>query len=76
VTWIAQDDTGVLISVRTPRGLEELRAGWLVGCGGLHGPVRAAMGASLEGFDYRGSWCIVDARFEGWPWPDDHSVVF
>jgi 2-polyprenyl-6-methoxyphenol hydroxylase-like FAD-dependent oxidoreductase len=76
VTSVAQDDAGVLISVRTPQGLEDLRAGWLVGCGGLHGPVRAAMGASLEGFDYRGSWCIVDARLEGWPWPDDHSVVF
>ena len=44
VTWVALDDTGVLISVRTPRGLEELRAGWLAGCGGLHRPVRAARG--------------------------------
>jgi 2-polyprenyl-6-methoxyphenol hydroxylase-like FAD-dependent oxidoreductase len=76
VVSVAQDDAGVLISVRTPRRLEDLRARWLVGCGGLHGPVRTAMGASLQGFDYRGSWCIVDARFEEWPWPDDHSVVF
>ena len=76
VVSVQQDDSGVRISVRTPRGLEDLRVGWLVGCGGLHGPVRAAMGASLEGFDYRGSWCIVDARLDGWPWPDDHSVVF
>ena len=76
VVAVEQDDSGVLISVRTRSGLEDVRAGWLVGCGGLHGPVRAAMGASLDGFDYRGSWCIVDARFDGWPWPDDHSVVF
>jgi 2-polyprenyl-6-methoxyphenol hydroxylase-like FAD-dependent oxidoreductase len=76
VVSVVQDDSGVLISVRTRSGREDVRAGWLVGCGGLHGPVRAAMGASLDGFDYRGSWCIVDARFDGWPWPDDHSVVF
>ncbi len=76
VVAVEQNDSGVLISVRTRSGLEDVRAGWLVGCGGLHGPVRAAMRASLDGFDYRGSWCIVDARFDGWPWPDDHSVVF
>ena len=76
VVSVAQNDSRVLMSVRTPSGLEDMRAGWLVGCGGLHGPVRAAMGASLDGFDYRGSWCFVDARLDGWPWPDDHSVVF
>ena len=76
VVSVQQDDSGALISVRTPSGLEDVRAGWLVGCAGLHGPVREAMGASLDGFDYRGSWCIVDARLDGWPWPDDHSLVF
>jgi len=76
VVSVEQDGSSVLISVRTPAGLEDVHAGWLVGCGGLHGPVRAAMGASLDGFDYRGSWCIVDARLDGWPWPDDHSLVF
>jgi 2-polyprenyl-6-methoxyphenol hydroxylase-like FAD-dependent oxidoreductase len=76
VISVEQDDSHVLISVRTPSGLGDVRAGWLVGCGGLHGPVRAAMGASLDGSDYRGSWCIVEARFDGWPWPDDHSLVF
>jgi 2-polyprenyl-6-methoxyphenol hydroxylase-like FAD-dependent oxidoreductase len=76
VVSVEQDDSRVSISVRTASGVEEVHAGWLVGCGGLHGPERTAMGASLDGFDYRGSWCIVDARFDAWPWPDDHSVVF
>jgi 2-polyprenyl-6-methoxyphenol hydroxylase-like FAD-dependent oxidoreductase len=48
---MTQDAAGVTATVERGGREEEIRARWIVGCGGYHSPVREAVGIPLEGHD-------------------------
>jgi 2-polyprenyl-6-methoxyphenol hydroxylase-like FAD-dependent oxidoreductase len=49
VTGLAQDATGVTVTVHGPRGRYELRAAYVVGCDGGHSTVRGLAGIGFPG---------------------------
>jgi 2-polyprenyl-6-methoxyphenol hydroxylase-like FAD-dependent oxidoreductase len=61
---LTQDADGVTATVARGDGEEEIRAAWVVGCGGYHSPVREALGITMEGHDIEEPWAVFDAR---WP---------
>jgi hypothetical protein len=46
-------------------GTEEVRCGWIVGCGGFRSPVREAIGVELEGHDIADPWAVFDVTLGG-----------
>lgn len=54
----------------------ELSAEWIVGCGGLHSPVRELSGIPFEGRDIPEPWAVLDATLEGWPHGHDANFAF
>jgi 2-polyprenyl-6-methoxyphenol hydroxylase-like FAD-dependent oxidoreductase len=62
---MTQDPGGV--SARVARGgrEEEVRAAWIVGCGGSHSPVREAVGIGIEGHDIADPWAVFDVTLGG-----------
>jgi hypothetical protein len=57
-------------------GDEEVRAGFLVACDGVHSGLREAAGIEFEGGDYPGRWVAMDAALEGWPYGSGEIPVF
>ena len=49
LTGLAQDADGVAVTLRSPRGDETTRVGWVVGADGGHSTTRALAGTKLEG---------------------------
>jgi 2-polyprenyl-6-methoxyphenol hydroxylase-like FAD-dependent oxidoreductase len=72
VTFLGQDDDRVLAQV----GSEEVRAGFLVACDGVHSGLREAVGIEFDGGDYPGRWAVMDAEVEGWPYGPGEIPVF
>ena len=63
---MTQDDDGVTATVIERGGREEeVRAKWIVGCGGYHSPVREALGIEMEGHDIEDSWAVFDVTLAG-----------
>jgi 2-polyprenyl-6-methoxyphenol hydroxylase-like FAD-dependent oxidoreductase len=62
---MAQDAGGVTATVERGGREEEVRAGWIVGCGGYHSPVREEVGISMEGHDIEEPWAVFDASLSG-----------
>ncbi|HEX4304452.1 MAG TPA: FAD-dependent monooxygenase, partial [Solirubrobacterales bacterium] len=62
---MSQDPEGVTAMVARSGGEEEVRAGWIVGCGGYHSPVREATGIPLEGHDIADPWAVFDVTLGG-----------
>lgn len=56
----------VLATVEHEGGSELVRADWVVGCGGLHSPVRELSGISFEGHDIADPWAVFDLTLGGW----------
>ncbi|MET0829981.1 MAG: FAD-dependent monooxygenase [Microbacterium sp.] len=54
----------------------ELSAEWIVGCGGLHSPVRELSGIAFEGHDIPEPWAVLDATLAGWPHGHDANFAF
>lgn len=46
---------------------EELEAGWVVGCDGLHSVTREKAGIGMAGSDIEKPWAVFDATMRGWP---------
>ncbi|HEX3359379.1 MAG TPA: FAD-dependent monooxygenase [Solirubrobacterales bacterium] len=57
---MSQDSGGVSATVERAGREEEVRANWIVGCGGYHSPVREAVGIELEGHDIEDPWAVFD----------------
>ena len=72
VELLGQDAEGV--TVRT--GNEELRAGFVVACDGVHSELRDRLDISFDGADYPGRWAVMDVRVEGWPYERGELPVF
>jgi 2-polyprenyl-6-methoxyphenol hydroxylase-like FAD-dependent oxidoreductase len=53
-----------------------LEADWIVGCGGLHSPVREFSGIGFEGHSIAQSWAVVDTTLDGWPFGHDANFAF
>jgi len=71
------DSAGVTATFHDARGERTaIRAGWLVGCDGVHSAVRQHLGLAFDGEDYPGVWAIVDARIDGWACPPGEVFVF
>jgi 2-polyprenyl-6-methoxyphenol hydroxylase-like FAD-dependent oxidoreductase len=71
---LKQDEDGVRATIEHAGRTEALRAGWVVGCGGLHSPVRELTGIPFEGHDIPDLWAVFDVTLEGWA--SDHEVNF
>jgi 2-polyprenyl-6-methoxyphenol hydroxylase-like FAD-dependent oxidoreductase len=72
VELLGQDDDRVTVRI----GDEELRAGYLVACDGVHSGLREALGIGFDGAEYPGRWAVMDARVEGWPYEPGELPVF
>jgi 2-polyprenyl-6-methoxyphenol hydroxylase-like FAD-dependent oxidoreductase len=62
---MSQDADGVTATVERGGHEEEIRADWIVGCGGYHSPVRDAVGIELEGHDIEDPWAVFDVTLAG-----------
>jgi 2-polyprenyl-6-methoxyphenol hydroxylase-like FAD-dependent oxidoreductase len=62
---MSQDSDGVTATVERGGREEEVRAGWIVGCGGYHSPVREAVGIELDGHDIEDPWAVFDVTLAG-----------
>jgi hypothetical protein len=56
-------------------GEQLLRAGWVVGCDGVHSIVRRRLGLSFDGEDYGQDWLMAEVRTD-WPMRSDRFHVF
>ena len=64
LTSIAQDSTGVTVGVTTPRGPEEMRCDWLIGCDGGRSGVRHALNLSFEGHTWPERFVATNVRYD------------
>jgi 2-polyprenyl-6-methoxyphenol hydroxylase-like FAD-dependent oxidoreductase len=62
---MSQDAEGVTATAERGGREEEVRAKWIVGCGGYHSPVREAVGIELEGHDIDDPWAVFDVTLAG-----------
>ena len=62
---MSEDGDGVTATIERGGTAEEVRARWIVGCGGYHSPVREALGISLEGDDIEDPWAVFDVTLAG-----------
>jgi 2-polyprenyl-6-methoxyphenol hydroxylase-like FAD-dependent oxidoreductase len=72
VELVGQDVDGVVARL----GSDEVRAGFLVACDGVHSGLREALGIPFEGGDYPGRWAVMDADIDGWPYGPGEIPVF
>jgi len=59
---LEQDAGGVTLNVRTPDGLFDMRADWVVGCDGARSPTRALLGLGFAGQVFEDRFLIADVR--------------
>jgi len=59
---LEQDEAGVTLNVRTPDGLFDMRADWVIGCDGARSPTRALLGLNFQGQVFEDRFLIVDVR--------------
>ncbi|MFT7722068.1 MAG: FAD-dependent oxidoreductase [Roseateles sp.] len=59
---LAQDGEGVTLKVRTPDGLFDMRADWVVACDGARSPTRTMLGLGFQGQVFEDRFLIADVR--------------
>ncbi|MGQ3053022.1 MAG: FAD-dependent oxidoreductase [Roseateles sp.] len=59
---LEQDADGVTLNVRTPDGLFDMRADWVIGCDGARSPTRTLLGLSFQGQVFEDRFLIADVR--------------
>lgn len=59
---LEQDVDGVTLNVRTPDGLFDMRADWVVACDGARSPTRTLLGLSFQGQVFEDRFLIADVR--------------
>jgi 2-polyprenyl-6-methoxyphenol hydroxylase-like FAD-dependent oxidoreductase len=62
---MTQDADGVTATIERGGAEEEVRARWIVGCGGYHSPVREALGIPIDGHDIEDPWAVFDVSLAG-----------
>jgi 2-polyprenyl-6-methoxyphenol hydroxylase-like FAD-dependent oxidoreductase len=73
---LGQVEDGVVATVEHDGGQEEVRANWVVGCGGLHSPVRELTGIPFEGHEIPQPWAVFDVTLAGWASDLDVNFAF
>jgi 2-polyprenyl-6-methoxyphenol hydroxylase-like FAD-dependent oxidoreductase len=63
---LEQHGDHMLATIVHDGGTEEVRAEWVVGCGGLHSPSRELTGIPFEGHDIAAPWAVFDVTLAGW----------
>jgi 2-polyprenyl-6-methoxyphenol hydroxylase-like FAD-dependent oxidoreductase len=77
LTAFEQAEEGVQATLQNRAGHEEqVKAGWLVGCDGIHSRVREHTGLEFEGHDHSLHWHVLDAQIDGWPYRDSQGIIF
>ncbi|WP_314506064.1 FAD-dependent monooxygenase [uncultured Microbacterium sp.] len=76
LTGMDLTDAGVLARIEHAGEEYELEAEWIVGCGGLHSPVRELSGIPFEGHSIAQSWAVVDTTLAGWPFGHETNFAF
>jgi 3-(3-hydroxy-phenyl)propionate hydroxylase len=64
-----QDENGVTVTIKTPKGTEYLRTPFLIGTDGGRSAVRKKLGVSFEGYTHEERWLLV-----GTPVPFDRYI--
>ena len=59
---LEQDGSGVTLNVRTPDGLFDMRADWVVACDGARSPTRTMLGLGFKGQVFEDRFLIADVR--------------
>ncbi|PTT82205.1 FAD-dependent oxidoreductase [Pelomonas sp. HMWF004] len=59
---LEQDAGGVTLTVRTPDGLFDMQADWVVGCDGARSPTRTLLGVGFQGQVFEDRFLIADVR--------------
>ncbi|MCY4753214.1 FAD-dependent oxidoreductase [Pelomonas aquatica] len=59
---LEQDEAGVTLNVRTPDGLFDMRADWVVACDGARSPTRTMLSLSFTGQVFEDRFLIADVR--------------
>jgi 3-(3-hydroxy-phenyl)propionate hydroxylase len=59
---LEQEEEGVTLNVRTPDGLFDMRADWVVACDGARSPTRTLLGLSFQGQVFEDRFLIADVR--------------
>ncbi|MGH2887849.1 MAG: FAD-dependent monooxygenase, partial [Solirubrobacteraceae bacterium] len=77
VVDLEPDAGGVAVHVR---GFGEdrervVRAGWMVGCDGVHSLVRRGLGVPFDGHDYAQDWLMAEVNVD-WPYRNDFAHIF
>ncbi len=62
VAHIAQDDTGVLVSLETPTEIRRVRADYVIGADGASSIVRKWLGIGFDGFTYPEKFLCLTTR--------------
>ncbi|MET0781134.1 MAG: FAD-dependent monooxygenase [Microbacterium sp.] len=73
---VTQLSDRVIATIEHGESQYDLSAEWIVGCGGLHSPVRELSGIPFEGRDIPEPWAVLDATLEGWPRGHDANFAF
>jgi len=55
---------------------EAASVGWLIGCDGVHSPMRDGAGIAFEGHERTLNWHVLDADIDGWPYKDSTGMLF
>jgi 2-polyprenyl-6-methoxyphenol hydroxylase-like FAD-dependent oxidoreductase len=76
LTAFAQDETGVMATLRHPAGTSEtVRASWLLGCDGAHSAVRKGLGWEFAGQAIEHGFAVGDLHVD-WALARDDGQVF
>jgi 3-(3-hydroxy-phenyl)propionate hydroxylase len=59
---LEQDAEGATLNVRTPDGLFDMRADWVIGCDGARSPTRTLLGLGFQGQVFEDRFLIADVR--------------
>ena len=56
----AQDDDGIIATLDTPEGAQQVSARYLIGADGARSPVREACGIAFDDLDFEEPWLVID----------------
>jgi 2-polyprenyl-6-methoxyphenol hydroxylase-like FAD-dependent oxidoreductase len=75
LTALRSDAGGTTVTLRGPGGERVVRTRFLVGCDGMHSPVRTAASIPFDGARYQASFVLHDVRMD-WPLSREEVTLF
>jgi 2-polyprenyl-6-methoxyphenol hydroxylase-like FAD-dependent oxidoreductase len=64
VVGLDQDASGITVTVETPQGREQMRAGWLVGADGARSAIRHLLDLPFDGHTWPDRFVATNVRFD------------